>query len=210
VNGTLAYTLVADGTTDSVLLLVLDWLLRQSAARVCRGTLADLRLLLRRPRNLTERIRAAVELYPCELLFVHRDAEAQGRAVRVQEITDALAAAPPAVCVVPVRMQEAWFLFNEQAIRKAAGKPNGRDRLNLPALRATERHADPKGTLYRALITASATTGRRRQHFPLGERARRLAELIDDYSPLRALPAFRSLEADLRQVLSDHGWQMPA
>ena len=30
-----------------------------------------------RPRGLSERIRAAVELYPCDLLFIHRDAEGE-------------------------------------------------------------------------------------------------------------------------------------
>jgi hypothetical protein len=40
----------------------------------------------------------------------------------------------PVVCVVPVRMMEAWLLIDEMAIRRVAGNPNGRIPIELPVL----------------------------------------------------------------------------
>ena len=112
----------------------------------------------------------------------------------------------PAVCIVPVRMMEAWLLFDEQALRHAAGRPSGRLSLGLPRLQHLESLPDPKDRLHRLLIEASGATGRRRKKFPAVERVHRLADLIEDYSPLRALPAFRELEQDLRNVLVENRW----
>jgi hypothetical protein len=99
-------------------------------------------------------------------------------------------------------MTEAWLFFDEQALRRAAGRPAGRQRLELPELRVVERLADPKDRLHGLLIEASGTAGRRRKRFPVKQRVHRLADLIEDYSPLRALSAFRELEKDLRAALS--------
>jgi hypothetical protein len=91
----------------------LDWLLAINASRPFAGQWADLSRLIVRPQGLPGRITRALDLYPCELLFVHRDAEGASRIARVQEITAALGSiSTPAVCVVPVRMQEAWLLFS--------------------------------------------------------------------------------------------------
>lgn len=172
---------------------------------------ADLRQLQRPPKQLPDRIRMAVELFPCHLLFVHRDAEAEPLSERKQELHSAVQSAfpnglLPAVCVVPVRMMEAWLLFDEQALRQAAGRPSGRLPLGLPRLQRLEEVIDPKDKLHRLLIEASGATGRRRKKFPTVERVHRLASLIEDYSPLRALPAFRELEQDLRTVLLENHW----
>jgi len=43
---------------------------------------------------------------------------------RVREIREAVT--HPHVALVPVRMTEAWFLHDEEAIRRASGNPNGR------------------------------------------------------------------------------------
>lgn len=74
---------------------------------------------------------AALALYPCDLIFIHRDAERQPPDLRRSEIVRALqevensdAQRPPAICVIPVRMQKAWLLFDELAIRKAAVEAN--------------------------------------------------------------------------------------
>ena len=164
------------------------------------------------PATLTDRLRVALDLYPCNLLFVHRDAEREPRSHRVAEIQRALellpAATPPpqAVCVVPVRMQEAWLLFDEMAIKYAAGNGAFRDSLDLPPLKELESLPDPKTTLHEALRRASNVRGRRLHTFPVGQRARRVAELIDDFSPLRALPAFGALEHDVQNVVSKARW----
>jgi hypothetical protein len=53
----------------------------------------------------------------------------------------------PVVCVIPVKMTEAWLLIDEKAIREAAGNPKGRQPLNLPKPSKTEELSDPKETL---------------------------------------------------------------
>ena len=101
-----------------------------------------------------------------DMLFVHRDADRAGADARFQEIANAVgdvAGAPHYVSVIPVRMTEAWLILDENAIRKAVGKPNGRTPLDLPTPREAERRADPKGILSNAFLAASEATGRRRK-----------------------------------------------
>jgi len=209
----LRYTLVTNGSSDTALLPILTWLLRsQGTSCAIQAQWADLRQL-RRPRKwgLADRIRWSLDLYPCELLFVHRDAEGEPREKRVDEINEAIEEVvtshlvPPVVCVVPVRMQEAWLLFDE-AIRHAAGNRSGRHPLDLPPIRQLERLPDPKTMLYECLKQASGLSGRRLKRFPVHKRARRVAELIDDFSPLRALSAFKALENDIVEIIERQSW----
>lgn len=113
---------------------------------------------------------------------------------------------PPAVCVVPVRMQEAWLLFDETAIRKAAGNPLGRQPLKLPDLSKLEDQPDPKTILYELLREASGLGSKRRNKLKVEEIVHRVADLIDDFSPLRALPAFMALEQEIKQVIQERSW----
>lgn len=105
------------------------------------------------------------------------------------------------VAVVPVRTTEAWLLIEEQAIREAAGRPNGRDPLDLPSPARIEDLGDPKATLHQALRTASGRAGRRADRFHPESAHHRLADLVRDWSPLRQLPAFRALEEDARSAM---------
>lgn len=107
-------------------------------------------------------------------------------------------------------MQEAWLLFDEQAIRRAAGKPNGRHPLNLPNPAQLEAVPNPKETLIAALRSASELRGRRLARFNPHRQAYRLAQLIDDYSPLRQLPAFAALERDIQNRLTSIGLRAPS
>ena len=152
------YTLVTDGPSDVVLKPVVDWALRRWSAADWSGAWADLRWLPRPPKGLGERVRVAVDLYPCAIVFVHRDAERVPLADRRGEIERALDGLdhPPHVCVVPVRMQEAWLLFDETALRLAAGRPSGRAPLDLPPPERVEQAADPQ-----AASVPSAANGER-------------------------------------------------
>ena len=188
---------------------VVSWLLETNSARAFQPSWANPATLPPTRTGLALRIRATLRLYSCELLFVHRDAEREPLERRVNEIHTALKeaeAALPAVCVVPVRMQEAWLLFDEPALRTAAGNPNGRTELALPLAGQVEGVADPKTLLHRCLREASELKGRRRGRFNVRVATHRLAELIQDYSPLRKLAAFRRLETDVRTTLRGHGW----
>jgi len=82
----LRYTLVSDGSSDRVLIAVLDWLLFTNSSKDFSGLWADLRRLPHPVRTLRDRIGVALQLFPCELLFVHRDAENQSSEHRVKEI----------------------------------------------------------------------------------------------------------------------------
>lgn len=204
----LRYTLVCDGSSDAALLPILTWLLRQHALdHVIQPNWADLRGLPRPPHSLHERIRWACELYPCDIIFIHRDAEREPRERRTAEIWAAWDALQPAtglpspICVVPVRMTEAWLLFDEAAIRRAAGNRSGRATLDLPVLRDVESLPDPKDTLYGLLRTASELHGRRLKDFRPSHAAVRVSELIDDFEPLRQLSAFCALEKDVQTLL---------
>jgi hypothetical protein len=207
----LSYTLVADGSAERALLPVLDWLLREVFPHLTfTGQFADTRGLRKPSNSLADRLSVALALYPCDLLFVHRDAENQPPDRRYAEIQEALATlsgAPCAVRIVPIRMTEAWLMFDEAALRYAAGKPHGRRPLDLVPLARVESHPDPKKHLHEQLTKASERKGRRREEFEakLPQTVYRLASLIEDFSPLRQLVAFQRLEDDLRRLTFEQG-----
>jgi hypothetical protein len=199
------YTLITDGSSDSALMPILTWLLIELGVNIpIQPTWADFRRLHNPPKKLEDRIQKAIALYPCDLLFVHRDAEKESRQKRVSEIHQAVNLIKkdvifPVVCVIPVKMTEAWLLIDEKAIREAAGNPKGRQPLNLPKPSKTEELSDPKETLKGLLETARGHAPRRQQTVSIT----RIAELIDDFQPLKQLPAFIALESELKQTLSE-------
>lgn len=213
----LRYSLLSDGSSDRALLHVLRFLLlTNGVVRPLQGEWVDPRGFRRRPSTLTDKIQFALDWFPCDLLFVHRDAETVGLPTRKLEIEQAVSevsagrgSVPPAVCVVPVRMTEAWFLFDEVALREAAGNPNGRESLRLPPLEQIENLPHPKRRLQDFLREASGLQGRRRRAFNVDAALHRLGEIIEDYCPLRALPAFQSLEMDLRDLIVRNAWNRP-
>ena len=206
----LYFTLLGDGSSDRILLRHLRWLLLQHVRLdvALQAQWADLSLEPSRPRSLVDRIEAAARLYPCDILFVHRDAEREPRETRDREVRRALEQFSDitGVPVIPVRMQEAWLLFDLAAIRNAAGNPNGSLPASLPPLRRIEDNADPKTVLYELLRQVSGLSGRRLRRFQPSSHAIRVADFIDDFSPLRAVPAFAALEEDILKILEEQGW----
>ena len=208
----ISYTLITDGSSDRALLPILTWVLHErGGVNRVQPEWADLNRLPRPPKALQDRILAAIDLFPCDLLFVHRDAERENPEHRYEEIRDALKEASardfktPAVCVVPVTMTEAWLLFDEPSIRQAAGNPNGKNPLNLPDLNNIERIPDPKKHLSKILRKASGLSGRRLKTFNLSGAQIRITNIIEDFSPLRNLRAFQKLEGDI-SMLKRNGW----
>jgi hypothetical protein len=212
----LRFTLLPEGSSDRALIPLLTWILRDiGVTRAIQSDLAYVWRLRDKPRGLREKIIRSIELYPCDLLFIHRDADREPQEIRVAEIQNAVQAAQqsvgvtPVVSVVPVRMQEAWLLFDAAAIRRAAGNPNGRETLRLPELRRIENLPDPKTELYNLIRTASGLTGHRLKRLKvqaLSSRASQVSGYIENFNPLRALPAFRYLERQLREVINEQGW----
>jgi len=198
------YTLISDGSSDRALLPILTWVLREKGkiSRI-QPEWADLSRLRSPPQTLRDRILISIDLYPCDLLFVHRDAEKNGPEKRYREIRSAVNEASengfrtPAVCVVPVKMTEAWLLIDEPSIRRAAGNPNGRELLTLPNLSKIEQIPDPKELLFEILRIASGLSGRRLKTFNSYGARTRITELIEDFSPLHKLKAFQRLEESI-------------
>jgi hypothetical protein len=206
-SGQLRLTLLADGPSDRCLLVLLRWLVGQIVGSlVLESAFADLRPFDCSSRLLSDRIPVALKYYPCDVLFVHRDAEREPAARRFDEIvraTEQVQLSQPWVGVVPVRMTEAWLLAEERAIRLAADTPNGSAPLRLPGLSELEKIPDPKRILHEALEAACEKKGRRLERFrrDLAWRSQRVAELVQEPGRLLTLAAFRRLEADTRRVI---------
>lgn len=203
----LRLTLLADGRSDKCLLVLLRWMVGTIVRNVnFTDAFADLGVLSDPPKKLSDKVRKAVELYPCDVLFVHRDAEAEPAEKRIEEVRRAVeeaAAHSRWVPVVPVRMTEAWLLVDEAAIRQAASNPSGTAALDLPALSRLEGIRSPKTVLHRALEKASGRSGRRLDQFrrDMGHHVHRVAQLIQNKESLREIAAFKRLEADTRDAL---------
>ena len=203
------HTLVSEGTSDGNLIPIIDWTLREVAkVDLAKGARAEFWRLPSPPQSLAEKLSKAAELFPCEILFIHRDADREPPDLRYQEIRGAVEMAAtegcvlPAVAVVPVRMLEAWLMLDEVAIRCAAGNPNGTVPLDLPSLRRVEDCPDPKNDLRRALRTASELTGRRLKKFNSAQAFWRVLDFVKDFSPLRQIPAYCRFEASIREMSS--------
>ena len=207
----LRYTVVGDGTSDRALMPILRWLLLQSGTTLpLSENWADPSRIRAKTNKLADRLPQALDLYPCDLLFVHRDAEKEAIETRYSEIIETVARlnAPPTICVVPVRMTEAWLLLDEAAIRRAADNPNGKVDIALPRLKDMEAIPDPKERLNEMLRVACDLSGRRLDQFRRDEANRRVrvADFVQDFSPLLHLPAFKKLQDETHTLIAEQGW----
>ncbi|NJK84522.1 MAG: DUF4276 family protein, partial [Saprospiraceae bacterium] len=150
----------ADGTSDRALMNVIDWTLQDLLPMVSVSRqFADLGSLIKPPPldRLDLRIQKAVDLYPCDILFVHRDCEGRTKKdfiERLQEIALAVEkgnVSNRTVSIVPIRMMEAWLLFDPQAIKLAAGNKNYRPPISLPKHKDLENLSNPKQMLHHLL-----------------------------------------------------------
>lgn len=206
----ITYTLLTDGSSDQSLIPIITWTLREFLPSFAvQEQWADLRGVKLPDRKLESRIPKTLEYYPCDILFVHRDAENQSHQNRLREIMNAVercSLSIPTVCIIPTRMQEAWLFSDEMAIRTAAGNPHGKMNLAIPSIKDCENIPDPKEVLYSLLREACGKSGRRLKSFPVTERVLRVAMLTNDFSPLRYLTAFKAFENELSTVLSQIGY----
>jgi len=200
-----SFTLLADGSSDRVLVSILGWMLAQKHPRhLWTGNRAELDRLPRPPKDLAGRIKATIEYFPGDVIFVHRDAEKESPEMRLREIAESIAKTALAVGnwvpVIPVRMTEAWLLISEKAIREASGNPDGRVNLRLPTMRDIEGIPDPKQLLQELLVEAAEVTGRRRKKFHFPERRASIPDFIDDWSELLQLPSALMLYEDIAKL----------
>ena len=102
-----------------------------------------------------------------------------------------------------LRLQEAWLLVDEAAIRAGSGNPNGRAKINLPVPRDIEGIPDQKAVLVDLLKDASGLQGRRRKKFPVNAAMQRVVHYFDSIAPLEHLSAFRTFKTDLGNALAE-------
>jgi hypothetical protein len=98
------------------------------------------------------------------------------------------------------------LLFDEAAIRYAADNPQGKEPLKLPPSKIIEKVKHPKEKLYQILRAANMRNEREQRHFRPEDAMRRIPDRIKTYQPLRALTAFRALEAEIEDLVQQHGW----
>ena len=196
-------TLVTDGSSDKLLVPLIELLFSEHTDRAyqvnCANGLPPVAIGLR------ARIDAALTLFPCDILFVHRDAERENPSVRQREIESSWPDSPPKavlICVIPVRMTEAWLIANELPIRSAVGNPNGVEQLGLPAVKDIETLPDPKELLFSALKAASGLNASRKRRLNPHTYRHRVSELTNDLAPLRQLTSFKHLEAQVQEYLT--------
>jgi len=205
----LRFTLVAEGTSDRVLIPILRWmLLRHHLNFEWMGQFADLHELPKPPRTLPQKIATASELFPADVIFIHRDSDREAPSNRRKEIADAIGSlsTSPArhwVPVIPVRMTEAWLLVSESALRGASGNPNGRDPLQLPAWQDLEKIPDPKIILQTLLVEASGLSGRRRKKFNFSAQRARIPDFLEAWETLLRLPSAKRLDDEIAALSFD-------
>ena len=139
-----------------------------------------------------------------DLLFVHRDANSAGYAARSGEISQAMGSVGRSIDWIPIipgRATEAWLLLDEDAIRRAAGNPRGRQPLHLPRPAQVEGVSDPKTALRDALAEASGHTGNRLGRFKqrFGSQRRVLLEQLPPGGGLAQVASWLRL----RQAVTD-------
>jgi hypothetical protein len=101
-------TLVTDGPSDGEMLIpILEWLLRTHCGSIGVNVVhADLLRCRVVPKRLENKIAFALEAYPCDFLFIHRDAEGDPPDWRRRETQKAIESLGAKVsvshtCVVP-------------------------------------------------------------------------------------------------------------
>jgi len=101
----LSYALLADGTSDRALLPIILWTLQDLWPD---GEFAAPDFFARKHKSVGALVDTICQSYHPDVIFVHRDAEAQSDEARLREIPDEDHIVP----VVPVRMTEAWLLID--------------------------------------------------------------------------------------------------
>lgn len=191
-NRQLAWSVVADGGTDSLLVPIIQWVVHR----------LDPGVEILEP-VFRKRIGSVAEFLTtyetgAMLIFVHRDSENLGLDERRREFETV--ERQDVVPVVPVRMSESWLLFDGPAIAKAAGSPSSQ--VPVPRVAEIENIPDPKYRLDELLFQAAgAPAGRKGKVFKRSIAGRRVsvAQYITDYSPLENVPAFQSFQEALAE-----------
>jgi hypothetical protein len=187
----LSYVLVADGGTDRALVPIIDWAIHRLDPEV-----EILEAEFRKRKGPVKEFLDAFET-GAMIVFVHRDGENANLENRLQEFDGVDRG--DVVPLVPIRMTEAWLLVSAAAIAKAADRPGAA--ITVPSVQQLDTIANPKQLLEERLMQAAGNpTGRRRKRFhqSIVDRRINVSSLVEDFSPLEAVPAFQRFQADLQ------------
>jgi hypothetical protein len=198
------YLLISDGSSDAALIPIIQHVLQNTFRNFSFiGERAQLFRLKRPPKTLSDKIKAGVDLYNPDIVFIHRDCENDTILKREEEILEAIKDQPDlkVVKIIPLRMTEAWLLINESAIRMAVSNPNGKVKLAMPSVNKLERLPDPKNTLEDLLRIASELKGRRLDSLNTRKAIHLVANHIDDFSTLYQLEAFNHLRNQIESLV---------
>lgn len=201
------YTLIADGSSDSTLIKIINWTLNDLFPYFTyEEQFADFRNLKTPPKTLEDKIKEANNRFPYDILFIHRDAESTSQKVfesRINEIKAVLQAEHESitVCVIPVKMMENWLLFDKEALKKAAGNRNFKGIIDIPSPKNLEGINQPKEKLHNLLREISGLKGRNLDKFNVHQAVHLVADYIEDFSTLRGLNSYNTFEKDLKRVM---------
>lgn len=195
----LRYTLLTDGSSDTCLIPIINWLIGVHYPHInyehqFARNLGEIGF------DLDKRVRVSLNLFPSDVLFIHRDSEKEPMNVRLKEINDATESLSNVIPVIPIRMSEAWLLSDEKAIREAVGNRNGKINLSLPAKKEWEKLPDPKRVLFEAMTKATEKSGRALEKFNPNRHRIRVSELTENFSNLRGLESFDRFESRFVEV----------
>lgn len=196
------YALISDGTSDQVLLKIIDWAFQQFLNIETMGERADFYFLETRPKSISDKVRLVAEQYDdLDFIVVHRDAEKETYEKRASEVAVELATAniQPllSIPVIPVRMTEAWLLFDAKAIASAAGNPNIGRLPILPALHSVESLPDPKAVLEKLIRDSCGLRSRGLKNLNTRHCIQLIPEFVEDFSPLLKIPSFQKFKQQI-------------
>jgi len=206
----LTYVLLADGSSDATLLVIIKWLLNDLYPQLLtQGSFADLRIFPNPPKTLKDKINKARVYYPHDILFVHRDAESIDYKMidkRIKEIEDSIDTKNlnKTISIIPIKMMESWLLIDEDAIRKAAGNRNYKGEINLPHIKDIEKIQQPKQLLFEILREVSGLKRRNLDKFNEHKAVHDVAEFIENFSLLRTLKAFQTFESQVKSTIDNY------
>ena len=206
------FALVAEGTSDHGLVRHLEDLCVRLGASEATGEIPPFDLLSKPPgKTIPGRLSVLHELCPdVGLVFVHRDADSVGSAVRRAEIEAGIPQNFPVVVpVIPIAELEAWLLLDERALFAAVGRPLKSGLLDMPKSAHIESLSHPKELLKTLLAQASGKTGKRlaRVSKDFAANRRFLIERLEIDGPVRQLAAWLCLMEELRSALAHLGNQ---
>lgn len=200
------FILAGEGSSDLRLVEHIETILVEEGFSEVSGEAPDLGMFVPPVgRSVRDKLLALVKYYPtADLIFIHRDADNVGAAVREKEIVEAgkgFVDMDKVLSIIPVTMLETWLLADVEAIKLVAGNSSYRGPLNcIPSVRKLELARDTKQILMDALCEVSEAQGARLAKFKkrFSEMRARLTVDLDPNGPVQELSSYQNFRSKVR------------